>query len=182
MEIGTTEQVIGRPKHPYTKALISVVPSPDPRHKVERIILKGERPDPVDIPTGCRFHPRCPLAFEKCGWSAREVAEELGDLQASGLFAGAGSIEAQGVTAVRLLPAAAVASEALAQGLRSLVTARREQRLPLKAIEDIRADGGTVLASLHAWSEPQLVELEPGNAVACHLVTPPAEVPEAVTA
>ncbi|TLZ40593.1 MAG: ATP-binding cassette domain-containing protein, partial [Methanobacteriota archaeon] len=92
VETGTTEQVIGHPKHPYTKALISVVPSPDPRHKVERIILKGERPDPVDIPPGCRFHPRCPFAFEPCGWTAEEVAEDLRSLKARGFLAGAGEI------------------------------------------------------------------------------------------
>ncbi len=81
VEVGSTEQVIRYPKHPYTQALISVVPSPDPRHRATRTILKGERPDPVDIPTGCRFHPRCPVAFEKCGWKAEEVAEEFQDAE-----------------------------------------------------------------------------------------------------
>jgi oligopeptide/dipeptide ABC transporter ATP-binding protein len=81
VETGTTEQVIAHPIHPYTQALISVVPSPDPRHKTVRTVLKGERPDPVEIPTGCRFHPRCPLAFEKCGWNAEEVAEEIREFQ-----------------------------------------------------------------------------------------------------
>src|SRR5881409_1271672 len=80
VEIGTAEQVIGHPKHPYTQALISVVPSPDPRKKVDRVILKGERPDPVNIPVGCRFHPRCPVAFERCGWTADEVVDELRSL------------------------------------------------------------------------------------------------------
>ena len=66
VELGPTEQVIKDPKHPYTKALISVVPKPDPRMKTEKIILKGERPDPAHIPPGCRFHPRCPFAMEVC--------------------------------------------------------------------------------------------------------------------
>jgi peptide/nickel transport system ATP-binding protein len=66
VELGPTEEVIKDPKHPYTKALISVVPKPDPRMKTEKIILKGERPDPAHIPPGCRFHPRCPFAMEIC--------------------------------------------------------------------------------------------------------------------
>ncbi len=66
VELGPTEEVIKGPRHPYTKALISVVPKPDPRMKTEKIILKGERPDPAHIPPGCRFHPRCPYAMEKC--------------------------------------------------------------------------------------------------------------------
>jgi oligopeptide/dipeptide ABC transporter ATP-binding protein len=66
VELGPTEEVIKGPRHPYTKALISVVPKPDPRLKTEKIILKGERPDPAHIPPGCRFHPRCPFAMEKC--------------------------------------------------------------------------------------------------------------------
>ena len=66
VELGPTEEVIKGPRHPYTKALISVVPKPDPRMKTEKIILKGERPDPAHIPPGCRFHPRCPFAMEVC--------------------------------------------------------------------------------------------------------------------
>jgi len=66
VELGPTEEVIKSPRHPYTKALISVVPKPDPRMKTDKIILKGERPDPAHIPPGCRFHPRCPFMMEVC--------------------------------------------------------------------------------------------------------------------
>ncbi|HEX9339833.1 MAG TPA: oligopeptide/dipeptide ABC transporter ATP-binding protein [Thermoplasmata archaeon] len=182
VELGSTEQVIARPKHPYTQALISVVPSPDPRHKVERIILRGERPDPVAIPPGCRFHPRCPLAFERCGWSAAEVSEELRSAQAAGLLPGIASIEPleTGTVDIGLMPGASV--EAAALTLRSLTEANRDSRLALKGIADIRPSGATVRVTLHEGSEPQLVEVEPGNVVACHLVTAPIETPQAVTA
>lgn len=66
VELGPTEEVIKEPRHPYTKALISVVPKPDPRAKEDKIILKGERPDPSNIPRGCRFHPRCPFVMDVC--------------------------------------------------------------------------------------------------------------------
>ena len=66
VEIGETEEVVANPQHPYTKALISVIPVPDPLARREHVILKGETPNPVDIPSGCRFHPRCPEAIDAC--------------------------------------------------------------------------------------------------------------------
>jgi peptide/nickel transport system ATP-binding protein len=72
VELGPTEKVIKNPQHPYTKALISVVPTPDPKDRTEKIILKGERPDPSNIPPGCRFHPRCPFVMDICRKTAPE--------------------------------------------------------------------------------------------------------------
>ena len=66
VEIGTMLDVLEKPRHPYTKALISVIPVPNPRLRHERIILQGETPNPIDLPTGCRFHPRCPVAIATC--------------------------------------------------------------------------------------------------------------------
>jgi oligopeptide/dipeptide ABC transporter ATP-binding protein len=66
VEIGPTKTVLGDPEHPYTRALLSVVPVPNPSLRRERIILQGETPDPVDLPAGCRFHPRCPVALDEC--------------------------------------------------------------------------------------------------------------------
>ncbi len=66
VELGTTEQIFQEPLHPYTKALITAAPVADPSVKVERIVLEGEVPSPTHPPSGCRFHPRCWLAFEPC--------------------------------------------------------------------------------------------------------------------
>ncbi|NUU98406.1 ABC transporter ATP-binding protein [Marinitoga sp. 1138] len=66
VEIGTFEDIYRNPAHPYTKALISAVPEPDPKLNKEKIIPKGEVPNAVNPPKGCRFHPRCPYATEKC--------------------------------------------------------------------------------------------------------------------
>ena len=69
MEIGPAEAVIRDPRNPYTQALVSVSPSPDPPTdgmRADRTILRGETPDAAHVPTGCRFHPRCPLAFDRC--------------------------------------------------------------------------------------------------------------------
>ena len=54
------------PRHPYTEALLSAVPIPDPKAKKQRIVLTGDVPNPVNRPTGCHFHPRCPKATERC--------------------------------------------------------------------------------------------------------------------
>jgi oligopeptide/dipeptide ABC transporter ATP-binding protein len=66
VEEGPASEVIERPQHPYTKALLSVVPRPDPREHVTPQILVGETPNPAQLPPGCRFHPRCPVAEERC--------------------------------------------------------------------------------------------------------------------
>jgi len=66
VEEGPARDVVREPRHPYTKALLSVVPKRDPRQRGKREILRGETPDPVDLPSGCRFHPRCPVAEVRC--------------------------------------------------------------------------------------------------------------------
>jgi peptide/nickel transport system ATP-binding protein len=66
VEEGPAREVVGNPRHPYTKALISVVPQRDPRASTTPQILRGEAPNPVDVPPGCRFHPRCPIAIPEC--------------------------------------------------------------------------------------------------------------------
>lgn len=66
VETGSVQEVMTAPQHPYTQALLSVVPAPNPRLRRQHIILQGETPDPVNLPSGCRFHPRCPVAVEEC--------------------------------------------------------------------------------------------------------------------
>lgn len=66
VEEGTAVDVIERPQHPYTKALVSAIPVPEAGGRGERELLEGELPDATAIPSGCRFHPRCPRRFEPC--------------------------------------------------------------------------------------------------------------------
>ena len=73
VEEGPAAEVVGNPQHPYTKALLSVVPRRDPRDRTRPQILQGEAPDAVRIPQGCRFHPRCPVALPEC----RDVDPDL---------------------------------------------------------------------------------------------------------
>jgi oligopeptide/dipeptide ABC transporter ATP-binding protein len=77
IEQGPAREVVRQPQHPYTKALLSVVPARDPRVRSAPQLLAGEAPNPVDVPTGCRFHPRCPIAVERC--SAEDPALRVTD-------------------------------------------------------------------------------------------------------
>jgi len=75
VELGILKDLYLNPAHPYTKALLSAIPVPDPKAKREIISLSEEVPNPIDIPSGCRFHPRCPFAKEECLFMEPEMRE-----------------------------------------------------------------------------------------------------------
>jgi oligopeptide/dipeptide ABC transporter ATP-binding protein len=77
VEIGPSKAIYADPKHPYTKALLRAIPEPDPRRSVPRDLPRGEVPDAASPPLGCSFHPRCPSAFEVCGWETRDLRDIL---------------------------------------------------------------------------------------------------------
>ena len=77
VEIGTVEEIFADPKHPYTQALLRAIPEPDPTRSVPRDLPRGEVPDAARPPLGCSFHPRCPKAFEVCGWESRDLRDLL---------------------------------------------------------------------------------------------------------
>lgn len=75
VEIGRTEEIFKNPKHPYTKALLSSVPELNPQDEKERIHLQGELPSPENLPTGCKFHTRCPYVMEICKTSTPQIKD-----------------------------------------------------------------------------------------------------------
>ena len=77
VELAPTNEFLNNPKHPYTQALIASIPIPDPTRKKERRGIEGEVPSPVRPPSGCRFHPRCPVATKDCGWEGRDLVSYL---------------------------------------------------------------------------------------------------------
>ncbi|MDI6694179.1 MAG: ABC transporter ATP-binding protein [Anaerolineales bacterium] len=76
VELAGRDELYANPLHPYTQALMSAIPIPDPTIKRERIILQGDVPSPLNPPTGCRFHPRCPVVMEECS-KAEPVFKEV---------------------------------------------------------------------------------------------------------
>jgi peptide/nickel transport system ATP-binding protein len=77
VETGPAKEIYNDPKHPYTKALLQAIPIPDPRRRAPKVLPKGEVPDAVHLPMGCRFHPRCPAVLPTCGWEGRDFVDYL---------------------------------------------------------------------------------------------------------
>jgi oligopeptide/dipeptide ABC transporter ATP-binding protein len=75
VEISEGRELYDNPLHPYTRALLSAIPVPDPKKKRERIILHGDVPTPINPPSGCRFRTRCPLAIEQCALIVPDLRE-----------------------------------------------------------------------------------------------------------
>ncbi len=84
VEIGPTEKVIAERRHPYTQLLLDASPEPDPTVEKPPLESAGEIPSAIDIPNGCRFHNRCPLATPDCGWEGRDVIAALADWDLAG--------------------------------------------------------------------------------------------------
>ncbi len=79
VELADRVELYQNPRHPYTQALMSAIPIPDPSIKRERVILEGDVPSPLDPPSGCRFHPRCPVAADVCSQDTPSLRQMSGD-------------------------------------------------------------------------------------------------------
>ncbi|HEX6254915.1 MAG TPA: ABC transporter ATP-binding protein [Euzebyales bacterium] len=174
VEWGASEQVYDSPQHPYTRSLLNAVPLPDPsRRGRDKRLPRGEIPDALAPPAGCRFHPRCPEAFEACGWEGRDLVDALEDRwtrvdeatfeQELAMVGGdLDKVEIDRELA-RFPDADATALPAwLDEHLMNLPTAVGS------AITDVTTDGGGVTVAFGPGPEPAIQIVE-GRQVACHL-------------
>jgi peptide/nickel transport system ATP-binding protein len=164
VEIGPTETVIRERKHPYTRLLLEASPEPDPAVVKPPLEARGEIPSAIDVPNGCRFHPRCPLATPRCGWEGRDVLTALAARRLEGESpAGLGEARLEGLD---LVVEASDGHDAAEQALRAAVTPTFPALL--EAARVTREDARLRL-TFAALPSPARRRLADGHEVACVL-------------
>ena len=186
VETGSVAEIFENPRHPYTKALLRAVPDPDPSRTMSRDLPRGEIPDAAEPPLGCSFHPRCPNAFEPCGWEPRDVrmvleqrwttvSAEQYEAEAKLVHVGADFASADHVHAAGGSP-----GEVLAL-LEDERAARPDEPL-WKGVTGMSVEGRSVRLEMREAVEPRLQPAEGSNVeVSCHLYHPPDGTKPSVT-
>jgi peptide/nickel transport system ATP-binding protein len=176
VEIGPSEAIYADPKHPYTKALLRAIPDPDPRRTVPRDLPPGEVPDAARPPLGCSFHPRCPLAFEVCGWETRDLRDlletrwalqEPARYEAEQAVLGDLSVLDEPATQVRLKAGQGKTGADIVELLESIRDESPEARF-WKGVRRVAADGDSVDVEWHDPIAPRPLE-QGDTTVECHL-------------
>ena len=150
VEVGPAAAIYRNPKHPYTKALIGAIPVPEPGHRRQAALPRGEVPDAIHPPAGCRFHPRCPAALPTCGWEGHDFVDLLETLGLSKGWRSFGPVARRWAGVGDPAPLAAWVREILARAPRPLAD----------AVEDISVDGRDVVVRFRPPEPltPRLVE------------------------
>jgi oligopeptide/dipeptide ABC transporter ATP-binding protein len=178
VEIGATQEIFADPKHPYTKALLDAIPEPDVNKTLPRNLLRGEIPDAADPPLGCSFHPRCPRAFEPCGWETRDLktllearwtlmGEQEYERERS-MIANLDDLD-QAADAIVLKPTRSTSVEEVIELLTEIKSAGPDEPL-WRGVRTIEREADAVAMRFHEGEDPRLRPAG-GVEVACHLYT-----------
>ena len=181
VELGPADAIYEDPKHPYTQALLKAIPEPDPRRSVPRDLPRGEVPDAARPPLGCSFHPRCPRAFEVCGWETRDLEDLLGARWARlgaeryeverKLFKDLAVLD-QPATSVILNAGSASGADGIVQLMDAIRAEDPEEQL-WRGVRSVTASEGHVEVEFNDALAPRLLPV--GSAqVECHLYDPDA--------
>ena len=176
VEIGATEEIFADPKHPYTRSLLGAIPEPDPSVSLPRDLPRGEIPDAASPPLGCAFHPRCPEAFDRCGWESRDLKTLI---EAHWLARGADAYEGEHdvigsldeldePTHSVLLRAASTSSPADVERLLDEARADDPDEPLWRGVRSQRTTADGVQVDFHPGEDPRLRPAG-GVDVACHL-------------
>ncbi len=183
VEIGPGEQIYADPKHPYTASLLKAIPEPDPKRSVPRDLPRGEIPDAVSPPLGCRFHPRCPRAFEVCGWESRDLRTALEtrwtqlreeEFEAERKLIGDLDVLDEPAFTAKL-PAGSGHDGGDVNGVLEAMRAATPEDPLWKGIARTEVVSDGVLVEFHRGLEPRQLEVD-GVTVQCHLHDPEATV------
>jgi peptide/nickel transport system ATP-binding protein len=181
VELGPTSEIFANPRHPYTVSLLKAIPDPDPSRGVPRDLPRGEVPDAASPPLGCRFHPRCPRAFEVCGWEARDLRDLLerrwaqaGEerFEAERRIVGDLSQLDEPQTDMTMRPGGGHTGPELAEML-AAIRAEQPDEPFWRGVRSMEPAGSQVRVSFHEPLDPALRRDGPVD-VACHLYDPVA--------
>jgi len=176
VEIGTVEEIFSDPKHPYTKSLLKAIPQLDASQRVPQDVPRGEIPDAAQPPLGCSFHPRCPAAFEVCGWETRDLRTLLEERwltldaddydREQAVFGDLSGLDQTGYSAT-LQSARGHTGEEIKAELHAIRESDLDEPL-WKGVRDVRVEGDVVRVEFFDGVDPGLLPAG-GVAVACHL-------------